>query len=483
MRFAGRPTTLHRLIFFAIPFVSGIAYLLAFYPGISTYDSIFQWDQVARFDFNNWHPAYHTILTWLMTRVWYAPAVMALLQITVFGLVMAYGLATFQDLDVPFLLLVLLDGFISLLPMNGILMVTYWKDVLYGLSVLLLTIYLLKIIVTGGEWLDMRGNWVWLGIVSANVALLRANGQPVALGTLLLILVCFAHRRNTLLALGLASLMAILISGPVYQIFKVNRANTQPAGVVFIHPIVAHVQAGSSLAAPDTAYLDRIRPLASGWPYSCYDATVLFYQGVQFQPVQDDPLYAAGLLGRLTRQAPLVTLRHFYCLSSFVWKLAQPDGVPLETVYVENQDLSVNPDWQVYAAAVDQQPRLPGLKMAIVRLIDRWQQVDPGQVAWRPAIYLYLFVVAVLLGAVTRKHKPLLLLLVPALIQTAVIALTAHHQALRYQYPVYLVSTLFTLPMLYLTFFGVTVWRGRETIRLDNHARERSFQDIKETDS
>ncbi len=438
------------IIFFAVPLVCGIGYLLAFYPGIITFDSIAQWHQVSSFSFDNWHPAYHSILIWLITRLRDTLAIFVLFQVCVFSAVLAYGLRAFKDMGVPAPMLVILAIFISIVPMNGLLVVTIWKDILFSTAVLLLAIVLLKIIMSGGAWLANGWNALLLGVTAANVSLLRHNGFPVAFGMLLIIALVYSRRKWVFLALGIAVLCIGFIVGPVYEVFRVNRQQSQSFGVVFIHPIAAHVRNEASFSLDEQAYLKTIFPLEIAWPYSCHDATVLFYSGVNFSEVQKDPMQAAKIFGRLSLEAPLVTARHFYCLSSFVWQISQPDGVYLETVVTTNHTAGHREAWRKYQPYIEQNSRAPELRNLITSILERYARFDPGMIGWRPAIYLYVFSAAVVFLAFRRKNPLILILLVPVYLQTLIIAFTAQLQAVRYQYPVYLVSMLFTVPLIYL---------------------------------
>jgi len=438
--------------FFAIPFITGLIYLFSFYPGLLTFDSIYQWDQISQFAFTDWHPAYHTILIWLVTRIYYSPATFALCQIILFSGVIAYGLRVLQNLGVPTALLILLDIGISVVPINGIMEITLWKDIFYSIFVLWLSIILLQIILSGGDWLARSRNWILLGLVAANISLLRHNGLPVAFGTLLIVLLVFTRRKETFLALTISILYIGMITGPVYNFFRVNRTFTQGTGVTLVHPIAAYVNAGVSFTADETAYLNRIFPLDENnkWPYSCYDATVLFYKGVNFRPVNDDPIFALRLLSRITLEDPSVLIKHFACLSSFVWQLPQPKDLYLETVILQSQTLDSYPQWQKYAQVINPRSKLPDVKDNIIKAIEKYYSIDTSLVAMRPAIYLYILTTAVL-AYVLRAKKPLfVLVLFPAFTQSLIIAFFAQLQALRYQYPVYLISMLFAIPFLYL---------------------------------
>jgi hypothetical protein len=438
------------LSFCIIPLLAGISYLFAFYPGVLTFDSVYQWDQLSRFNFSNWHPAYHTILMWLITRIWYSPASIAFVQIVIYSLVLAYGFYTLkEELEIPYVLLILLDVVISINPINGIMAITLWKDVSYGIFVLLLTLFVFKLMNSNGEWIAHKNNWLYFGLAVANISLLRHNGFPVGLGTLLICMVVFRYYMYFVKALLISILFFILITGPLYKIFNVDRAHSQSLGVIFIHPIAAQVHANTKLTKSEQDFLDELFPLKEGWAYSCYDATVFFYQGVNFQPVQKSTLHIAKIFYMLTLRNPAVTLDHFVCLSSFVWQVKQPSNVNLETVYVSNLDVSNYENWRMYQDLVMQKSKLQFLQDLIVKAINYSYAVDPDKVLWRPAIYLYILTIAVFVFSFASLNKSIFALLTPVLIQSLVIAFTAQLQALRYQYPVYLVSMLFSLPLFY----------------------------------
>src|SRR6266498_3769486 len=214
------------LSFCIIPFLIGISYLLAFYPGIISFDSVDQWNQLSRFSFSNWHPAYHTILMWLITRVWYSPASVALFQVVIYSLVLGYGLYTFRnELRVPYVLLILLDIAISINPINGMMVITLWKDVLYSIFVLLLTIYIFKLIDSNGTWITSQKNWFFLGLAIGNISLLRHNGFPVGFGTLLICMIVFHNYKYFAKTLIISILFFIVVTGPLYRIFKVDKSS------------------------------------------------------------------------------------------------------------------------------------------------------------------------------------------------------------------------------------------------------------------
>ena len=64
-------------------------------------DSVDQWGQVLSGKFVDSHPAFHTLIIWLLTRVWLHPAVISSAQIIGLGTLTAFIFHRFEKLGVP----------------------------------------------------------------------------------------------------------------------------------------------------------------------------------------------------------------------------------------------------------------------------------------------------------------------------------------------------------------------------------------------
>jgi hypothetical protein len=62
-------------------FVFWSIYLATFWPGVLSNDSIDQWRQMLSGCFFYWHPVFHTLTNWLITRIWLSPATIVKAQI------------------------------------------------------------------------------------------------------------------------------------------------------------------------------------------------------------------------------------------------------------------------------------------------------------------------------------------------------------------------------------------------------------------
>ena len=445
------PTT--ALLLGIFPFIIWVIYLLAFWPGVMSFDSIFQWGQAMKFSFTDWHPVFSTLMIWVATRIWMSPAAVVLFQLFFYSIVVSFTLVSFLEFGVPKWLLFLVSLAFALYLPNGMMAITIWKDIPYSICILGLTVVLLKIIVSRGGWLHQKTHLLILVGFCLGTSLYRHNGIPVALFTLIAILVFYREFWKPIVIASVFFIASfLLITGPIYQWLPVNSGQAQSIGVIFIHPIAAHVAAGEALTPGDQDYLNQIFPLSKGWDYSCYDATVLFYKHVNFAPVQQDPARIIRIFVKLTIAHPWVTINHFVCLSSFVWRIDHPEGVYLETVLQKNFDASTVPAFNEYVDTVQMKSQLPKVKEFLENSYSSMMNLDPHKILWRPAIYLYILLITVLGFCYVIHDFRYLLLLVPVIVQSVIIMFVAQLEAVRYQYPVYMIALLFVIPLLWSIF-------------------------------
>ncbi len=442
-----------RILFYVIPFIGGMIYWLAFFPGVLSFDSVSQWHQLSTLKITDLHPAIHTILMWLLTRIWYSPAIISLFQVVFASLVLGYGLNSLRNgTQLPALVLVAICIGISVYPIVGIMEVTLWKDILYSYLVLLLTIFIFNILRSEGEWLKKPAHFVLLGIDLAFIWLLRFNGFPIVIASLIVLLLAYKKQINPI-ALSMVIFLPILllVLGPVYSRFRVDRSVQFNYGIPLIHPVAPYVNTKADfniLSESEKKYLNNIYPVTKPWPYSCYDATVFYYDNANFTPVISNPAVMVKIYLKLAVHDPKIMVQHFTCLSSFVWQINQPRGVYLETVVVDNYDPALKPDWAIYKDVLERKSYLPAALAFLKRAIDFQWNRDVYKISWRPAIYMYLFLASLAFFIIRTKLKVWWLLAVPMLAQTLGIMVSTQLQALRYQYPIYLISMLFTIPML-----------------------------------
>ncbi len=423
--------------------------LCIFWPGMMSTDSLAQWAGALAGNFNDWHPLFHSINLWLVARLWPSPAAVAIVQIVALSFVSGWWFTLLYKYGAPRRVTLSLLVIFALLPMSGLLVITLWKDVPYSIAILALSGMLLEISASKGRWLHRRVAWVTLGIVAALIALYRHNGLPVALGTLASLPLFYRSTwRPTLYSLLLMIFAIWLARGPLYRAFHATTIGSQQiAATVLLHPITAYIYFGTSLSSEQARVLGQIRPLDDLWDYQCFSVNPTmnspFYNAATAVYYQD---FLRRTLVDLTRGNPTIYLRHLACVSSLIWRL-----VPYPHAYLYRHaitwDRGGNPNYIVdNSLGIREHSLLPGILKRytdLVKIMDSW-------LIWRPALYLYLSIFGAAVFVLRRYSWQSVLFLIPASLQSTVLALVNVAQDFRYQFAIYLIS-FFSLGLMFTT--------------------------------
>jgi hypothetical protein len=122
--------------FFSCLFLVQLVWLLAFWPGLATYDTLSQWQQAITGSYNNAHPFFFTLLMRLSNFLVGSPWLIAFLQITFFSFLISWILASLKRRGVSKGYIFLALFLYAFWPQFGIFNVTLWKDIFYTLSAL-----------------------------------------------------------------------------------------------------------------------------------------------------------------------------------------------------------------------------------------------------------------------------------------------------------------------------------------------------------
>lgn len=437
--------------------------LLAFWPGMMSADSLYQWGQMLSGRYNDVHPAAHTLTIWLVTRVWLSPAAYALAQIGALAFTFALAMRELALAGVSRRVQMALTALFALSPVNNVMVITLWKDIPYAIALLGLFWMLLRVWRTGGGWLHSRRAVALAAVLVAAVALFRHNGAPVALLTLLAFPLVGRDvpMRQVALIGGWALILVLGVRGGVYPAFDVAPTPRWFARQTQIHQLGAYAAHSTQLDDADRALLERLLPLDE-WcrRYSCYGLSPLLYGA----PAMNRALFDADvdaytdLWLRLAVRDPATLIQHQWCLTSLIWRVMQPtDGY----LYAWHKILIDD-----YGKDVGLTPSsvLPGLRDLLASWLTSLERPEVVWLVWRPATYLYLTLFCVVVVCVRHRSWRTVALAVPAIMQSLVIAALVAGQDLRYQYPVYLIA----LVAVGLLFVPVPVIHSSSTAECDN---------------
>ena len=304
-------------------------FLFAIQPGYVPEDPMVQWQQVLSGNFTDHHPILFALFMDLVSRIYPFPASVVVSQILMVSLALAWGLAALEDMGVSRMVLWGLAGLFALLPVNSLSVVTPLKDVPYSTAFLVLSIMILKTIRSRGEWLYGRWHWIGLGVSLGAITLFRINGLPVALGSVLIILIFYHHAwKRVAAAAGVLIILVASIYGPIYHLFKVEH-EPEFGTQLFLHHIAAQMNAGTPLNQEQITYLNKLTPLEN-WEYDCClanptvfaifphaEGTQDFYLPLLRQDVRKPIRIALDLFFK----NPETGIKHMVCQSQIVWSI------------------------------------------------------------------------------------------------------------------------------------------------------------------
>lgn len=186
------------IVIFLIPFLMFGVYLVVLYPGILSYDSYNQLTQIKEMTFNSSHPFFHTFIEMVLMKIVNTPAIIGLFQITFFSILWSrickYNRSKHSKFCFNYQ--VLLTLLICLNPLNKIMSVTLWKDVLYSYMILLFSFEMEKLIDNKFK-VDLK-NIIKLALILIILPNLRHNGYLITLvmGAILFIIFFIKDKKN-----------------------------------------------------------------------------------------------------------------------------------------------------------------------------------------------------------------------------------------------------------------------------------------------
>lgn len=440
-------------LLYALPMIGvWVLFLLIFFPGLISQDSVLQWQQILTGQYTDHHPLLYTLLIAFVSRIYYSPASVVISQIFMVSFALAWGFDELEHMGVSRKVLWGLAVLSAILPVNILTAITLRKDVLYSAALLVLSIIILKIINSRGNWIKHPWNWLALGISLAVIALTRINGYPVAIGSLFLIVI-FYHRawRQIVGSAGVFILLLAIMYGPVYAFLDVKR-EPEFSTLLPFHHIAAHLQAGTPLSPDENNYLSELAPLY-GWNYDCClvnSTTKAIFPGSAEQNfdlplLKQDIRKPTRISLSLFLKDPFVDLKHMICAGQQIYSLKStcPDRI-----VVSLKDLSDRSDprklYDFYPNLMGfkADSKLPGLIIFAHPYLQVFSEGLIHKLNYTTAIYLYVAILCTFLLAFRKKQWRITLFLIPILVQSVTLLLINISQTYRYQYGAILVGLL-----------------------------------------
>ncbi len=424
--------------------------LLVFWPGIMTNDSVGMWEQNLSGEYTDWQSAFYALVLAGLMKIWYSPALVSILQILIFSILVAWGLKTLEKHGVSRIILWSISILFGISPINNLYGITLWRDIPYALAVLWLTILMLKIYLSKGEWVKGLG-WIWLAIAGFMIAILRQNGVPVAFGLLFLLPIVYRKYWKQLSgSFMICLLLFLLVKGPVYSWLNVDRTKTGQSNLILLHHIAAHINAGTTLKENESEYLDSFLPIQDWNYYCCYVGTISYDNDFERERFLSSSLENRKLALDLFLRDPAVDIQHTICSSELVWRFINNQcymksthgfnsWIPGEVSWVLNNNVGLKDD-----------SKIPELVQPYVDALRTFGFRDDFLVVYlRPAVYFYLGLFFALVLVIRNNDYRASLIVIPTIVQSLILFLVSYAPAIRYQYSTYLVG-MFLIGIIFL---------------------------------
>lgn len=248
-----------------------LLYFLTFFPGILSFDSIRQFEQIIlpnNFPLTDWHPVFHTfylkffykIGMKIFNNVNYAVATVTFVQMILMNLVFSYVILFLKNKKVSTGFLVLVILYYAFLPIFGYYSITLWKDVVFGVITVLVVLNCYNII-ENFDSLKIKDYFIMIFLLLF-WSLFRNNAIYVILVMLMFSLLFF--KKHKLKFVGAFIFIIItygLIKGPIFNKLNIKRTSNAEYMSIPLQQVARMSWMGANFESKDIPKLNRLMPI------------------------------------------------------------------------------------------------------------------------------------------------------------------------------------------------------------------------------
>ena len=410
-------------------------YLIAYFPGSMSTDSVSQWSQMITFKFTNWHPVISTLFYYLCTRIWYSPASVAIAQILILTAVFLSGIYMLLKMKVNKVILAITIIFFSLYPTNGFLVIALWKDIIYSIMLLWATIILLEILHSQGEWIKSRSHKLIFTVNSLGILFFRHNGILTFVFVVAALVIIYREYFKAYFILTTVILLVyFIVSGPGFKLLKVvNEPSVEVLGIP-MQQVAAVIKYNGNISEGQKEFFSRILPLEL-WKseYNPYSTNpIKFHSKFDVTYASEHKIEFIKNWLSLVKNNPVITAKAYLKHTSMIWKVT-----PLQDSYTYTVTAGIttnNLGLKNYLIS-------PEINKFANRVLSFTQESGKMILFWRPALWLYVSIIAAIIIA-KYKGFQYLILLIPMLSNALAFMIATPAQDYRYQYANFLIAAI-----------------------------------------
>ncbi|QSB49444.1 DUF6020 family protein [Parageobacillus toebii] len=403
-------------------------YLIAFFPGAMTADSIFQWEQAHTGKFNDWHPVMYTFFIMMVTAIWDSPAAIGIAQIIIISIVIGYCLFELEKAGAPKWAVWTVSILFAVSPVNGIYSITVWKDILYSTFILLFTTLICKLIMTNGNWLNRFPSFIFFTMAALGVVFFRHNGFVVCLASLIILFAVFRHLwKRWLLVISLVVVIHYAVTGPLFTYLNVTPSDPNEALSIPTQQIARVIAHNGKMTEQQAEYINKIMSLDL-WKklYNPYVTDPIKFSGY-YNKTAIFPDHLSTYLRtwwEICLQNPRLVIEAMMKQTSLVWQMNEPnDGYT--SMFVTN--VFYGNKFGLKNEVISQ----PITNMVGTYL--KWSETTGKPFLWRPAVYMFSILLFTFI-AFLRNDRKAWLLPIAVLLNAGTVFIALPAQDFRYLY-------------------------------------------------
>lgn len=256
-------------ISWAVIFFTWLIFLIVFYPGLLTPDSFYQVNQGLTGTFSNWHPVVHTWFIMLFTHIGlifhdinFGIFLYSLTQCAILSAICAHSLSFLAERKVKTVYRFLILLYYAFFPINALLGITMWKDILFSGITLLLVMLLFEIADNPSAFFSSHRNIIILILTAFLFCIFRNNGFYAFL-VFLPFFFCMQRRHWKKILVVCCSCLVLfsLYKGPLFHAVQVQEPPASEALSVPIQQIARAVKEHKdTLTQPEVQEIREILP-------------------------------------------------------------------------------------------------------------------------------------------------------------------------------------------------------------------------------
>lgn len=440
-----------KILFYAVPamIIWGL-YLVALYPGCMTFDSFFQISQIKKTHiYNDWHPVSHTLLIQFLRLFWDSPASLAAFQIVAMALVFGYTMYSLERNGVAAKYLNIAMVLISITPVNGLMAVTLWKDILFSVALLWFTAIMINVVLSKGNFFDKKGNNAIFIIASLGILLFRHNGKYALIPTILIMMFLYRNKiRQIIISFSVIIITYLLVVIPIFGVLKVVPATDGEAFSVPLNVTGSVISYGGVLTEEEKVYASSIIPIEQ-WKntYVSFTADPL-KNAVQknSQIILKDKVKFLKFVAQISIRNPRAAFKGYFNLAGIAWRI--PTVVGSGTT-IPNLKIPEN-EFKITNYSINTK-----LTATVHKVVEASSSRRLVWLFWRPALPLFLVLllsgVSVVRNGVREGIKSIL---IPAAIIFNTLGVMLAIPAQDYRY--FFSTALIALPVFLFSFIKYT---------------------------